>query len=195
MTRFQKSRRGWLLVGSLLVLILVIVALVALISGGRMPESNTRARRGYVQRDMQAIHSFLQDYYNHHRFFPEPIPMLDEADGIEYLIEKLNKAGGSDFSAFDTDVLFDPEFTTSEREDATADPFSPSRSFPYAYYCTESRWMVSSPGPDADYDINPKTAMENDWTTNTLDLVNRTYDPTNGTFSDGDVYRMGWPPN
>lgn len=64
----------------------------------------------------------------------------------------------------------------------------------FVYYCNIKRgfgWILVSPGPDGDYDIKPfshydATLMPSQQT----ELILRTYDPTNGLFSNGDLCRV-----
>ena len=51
-------------------------------------------------------------------------------------------------------------------------------------------WIIWSPGPDGIYDIDPFADYDPRLTELPLSLLNKTYDPTNGTRSRGDVYRL-----
>lgn len=74
------------------------------------------------------------------------------------------------------------------------DQFSDVKGATFGYYtATESdytSWILYSPGPDMDYDFawwdfDPKVPQPSDAL-----LAKYTYDPTNGTISDGDVWRV-----
>jgi hypothetical protein len=70
------------------------------------------------------------------------------------------------------------------------DPFAPSRGACYVYNQGSDRWVIVSAGPDRDYDFDPPCfdpAYKPTWS----DILARTYDPSNGTVSNGDIYRMG----
>lgn len=79
-----------------------------------------------------------------------------------------------------------------------ADPFS-VKGAPFAYYCVNdpngaSGWILWSPSPDGVYDMDidavkkyydPKIPLPS------AELLSlSTYDPTNGYYSSGDVYRV-----
>jgi hypothetical protein len=62
--------------------------------------------------------------------------------------------------------------------------------YPFAYYTTGHGWILISTGPDRDYDIVPAAEYDPAKTVPSPALIEHTYDPTNGTTSNGDVYRM-----
>ncbi len=73
------------------------------------------------------------------------------------------------------------------------DPFQVSPTDPqptFAYYADRNGWILISPGPDGDYDINPAKDYSSDIRQPTLQLLLKAYDPTNGTVSGGDVFRV-----
>lgn len=62
--------------------------------------------------------------------------------------------------------------------------------FPFAYYTDGPGWILMSTGPDRDYDVDPRVDYDGAAKTPLPGLVLKTYDPTNGTKSDGDVWRV-----
>lgn len=66
--------------------------------------------------------------------------------------------------------------------------------WPYAYYSDRNKgYIIWSSGPDGIYDITDPTQVyrpELDMGRPSPELVNLTYDPTNGAYSRGDVYRL-----
>lgn len=74
---------------------------------------------------------------------------------------------------------------------AIRDPFGLSKSHPYAYYSAGDSWILYSAGPDKDYDIDPVNDGDDVFDPASLLLIMKTYDPTNGTVSDGDVWLTG----
>jgi len=73
------------------------------------------------------------------------------------------------------------------------DPFQLSPTDPqptFAYYGDRNGWILISPGPDGDYDINPAKDYSSDIRQPTLQLLLKAYDPSNGTVSGGDVFRV-----
>jgi len=70
------------------------------------------------------------------------------------------------------------------------DPFSPHHSAPYAYYTDGRQYVLFSLGPDTDYDIDPVRDIDFSTTQPSPRLLTLRYDPTNGTGSSGDVWRV-----
>jgi hypothetical protein len=73
------------------------------------------------------------------------------------------------------------------------DPFQVSPTDPqptFAYYGDTNGWILISPGPDGNYDINPAKDYRSDIPQPTLQLLLKAYDPSNGTVSGGDVFRV-----
>jgi len=73
------------------------------------------------------------------------------------------------------------------------DPFAPEQGqVAYSYYSTKSGWILISPGPDRDYDIIPQKEYQDNVNMGTIPpgILDKTYDPTNGTISNGDIYRI-----
>jgi hypothetical protein len=51
-------------------------------------------------------------------------------------------------------------------------------------------WILWSPGPDGKYDVDWQKYYPNDTTATLKSLYSKTYDPTNGTISGGDIWRI-----
>lgn len=72
------------------------------------------------------------------------------------------------------------------------DPFAPAKGATYGYYSTATGWIIWSPGPDKKYDINSSNVnriYQPEGQLPSPELIELTYDPTNGSVSPGDVYR------
>ena len=74
-----------------------------------------------------------------------------------------------------------------------SDAFAPNKGDTFCYYSTRYSWIMWSPGPDKKYDLNaeniqklfnPKIPQPS------KQLIIYAYDPTNGTKSGGDVFRV-----
>jgi hypothetical protein len=73
------------------------------------------------------------------------------------------------------------------------DPFRVSPTDPqptFAYYADTNGWILVSPGPDGDYDIDPELDYRSDITQPSEEILVKGYDPTNGFMSNGDVFRV-----
>jgi len=62
----------------------------------------------------------------------------------------------------------------------------------FRYYSDPNGWILISPGPDRDYDIDPVKYYDSSIAQPSFELlcIAGTYDPTNGTVSSGDVFRV-----
>ncbi|MBN1516274.1 hypothetical protein JXA32_06865 [Candidatus Sumerlaeota bacterium] len=75
------------------------------------------------------------------------------------------------------------------------DHFAPKLGATYSYYTNGDFCILIGAAADQDYDIDPMTALDRT-TSKTLiseladRLIEQQYDPTNGTFSDGDLFRI-----
>lgn len=77
------------------------------------------------------------------------------------------------------------------------DSFAPFEGLTYCYYTDGPGWILWSAGPDGDYDIVPERDYSSEIDQPSLHLLSTvTYDPTNGTVSDGDIWRVKeWQPD
>ncbi len=68
---------------------------------------------------------------------------------------------------------------------------SESAPFAYTYISHPNRWLLWSPGPDGEYEVNwTEFRMDTEWPSPEF-LARYSYDPTNGAVSAGDVIRVG----
>ncbi|MCX7000069.1 MAG: hypothetical protein NT106_07225 [Candidatus Sumerlaeota bacterium] len=70
------------------------------------------------------------------------------------------------------------------------DPFAPDNGAVDSYYCDGGGWILLSAGPDGDYDIDPQKLYNSSVPQPSTELLSKSYDPTNGTISDGDIFRV-----
>ncbi|MBN1516732.1 hypothetical protein JXA32_09210 [Candidatus Sumerlaeota bacterium] len=72
------------------------------------------------------------------------------------------------------------------------DPFA-AKGCTFCYYNFGKKWMLWSPGPDGDYDIDLKIAKETNEMSDMeryIHLSSFMYDSTNGSYSKGDIIRL-----
>lgn len=67
------------------------------------------------------------------------------------------------------------------------------RSWPFPYARIGESWILISAGPDWSYQIDPARDLNPDDPTDTSNLIAKTYDPTNGVVSTGDIWRVHQP--
>jgi hypothetical protein len=70
------------------------------------------------------------------------------------------------------------------------DSFAPDKGAVLSYYCDPNGWILISAGPDGDYDIDPQKLYNSSVSQPSTELLSKAYDPTNGTVSDGDIFRV-----
>lgn len=82
--------------------------------------------------------------------------------------------------------------------DIFKDPFSERKEGHFTYYTDGDGWIMTSPGPDGIYDIDPRLIYDSSVAQPSMELQTGTnvkgraytYDPTNGAKSPGDLYRV-----
>ena len=60
----------------------------------------------------------------------------------------------------------------------------------FSYFSDGNGWILVSPGPDRDFDIDPPRDYDSSIEQPSPSLIAHRFDPTNGTVSDGDIYRL-----
>lgn len=182
---------------SLLGVVLGLTAL-SLFVNNYNPHNHPRGFR--IHSDLRSLSTAIDCYYFEHRTLPYSVPIKDYCRDYfhldqEYLNDDLASRNGlhikiifpgSDKMAGLTTPI---AYTTSIYPDHCAE----IPGLPFSYACTESRYVLYSPGPDLIYDIQlPELMLEG----GTMDdakqrFSNYSYDPSNGTISGGDKWRLG----
>lgn len=139
-----------------------------------------------VKADMRTMAVAIESYYVDTNTYPAyatkggSIPLI--MDEWPFALPTFNRRMGPDgiFSlttpiAYVTNIYADPFISTEELR------------LPFAYYSTPKGWILLSPGPDMDWDIDPVKQYDPEDRTK---LLLMTYDPTNGVVSGGDIYRV-----
>jgi len=70
------------------------------------------------------------------------------------------------------------------------DHFAPDEDSIHSYYSDVGGWILISAGPDGDYDIDPQKLYNSSVPQPSQELLSKSYDPTNGTISDGNIFRV-----
>ena len=70
------------------------------------------------------------------------------------------------------------------------DPYMETVKATFVYYNDGGGWILISPGPDANYDINPQSDYNSSVVQPSPLLKNKRYDPTNGVNSIGDIFKV-----
>jgi len=70
------------------------------------------------------------------------------------------------------------------------DPFANKRNIPFRYYTDDKGWILFSPGPDTDSTIDPAVDFDTSIPQPSSNLLSKTYNPTNGTTTAGDIWTL-----
>lgn len=150
--------------------------------------------RSHVARVGSVLHTVamaIEKYHTDTESFPPSIPLAQAGPVSE---EALRQAGGGNLRTVARGTGADnPGLTTPVAyiPDLPVDPFAPHPGAPYAWHTSQDGYILNSPCPNGRYDIDP----EQDYAVasppgSVVPLIERTYDPTNGLDSFGDMWRV-----
>ena len=144
-----------------------------------------------IKADLRSMAPVVEAYHTDHGAYPVAVSILnyvypegqDVPPGFFEGVTAVN-AGyvGSESAGLTTPVAY---LTV-----LFSDAFVPARGVPYAYYTDGSGWIVYSAGPDNDYDLIPAQSYDSKTSQPSPTLLSFSYNPTNGTYSRGDVFRV-----
>jgi len=203
-----------------LLIVVAIIAILAAIAVPNFLEAQTRAKVSRVKADMRSLATAVETYAVDNNKYPYYLHPLDEDFATDYgnratpitdgRYELRSPVRLTTPIAYMTSLSVDPFPNLKGDEDATAHPFhfandqdnyaaneaaaagmdqapvkamhsmiTASDNAPTFYLSSAPVWMLVSHGPDVDHD-NPDEGEDP-----------RSYDPTNGTVSNGDIYYFG----
>ena len=181
--------------------VLVIISFLVVIPYGIGPRVTPRKRHYYMSRvksDMRSCANGLEAYFVDHQCYPEYSVggphsafsrYIDHRD-IFQNIPTFEMADGRDLYTLTTPVPYLSSIFT--------DPYS-ARDAPFAYYTVKDKngchgWIIWSPGYDYVYDLDINTVRKYyhpGVTQPSRELLTLfCYDPSNGTLSRGDIFRV-----
>jgi hypothetical protein len=160
--------------------------LAMLLFGPLVPKA---APRSAMSSDQRSVASAIEAYFVAYDAYPPASPLVRLAKQPR----KLREAGGIALGAVPADLLTsggigsDSSFMSRPMP---MDIYAPEL-LPYAYYETSGvAWILFSPGPDRKYDIIPAQDYDPHISQPSSALLLKSYDPTNGCLSRGDVFRV-----
>jgi len=181
---------------SIAILFGMVVAICGILSAIAIPNFLEESRSGQVSKAMagaRILATAIEDFRVDHGALP-PSRSLDEwaqSQGRKSA-RALAKAGGTGLST----VEWKYGGITTPVAYIAIPPFDSCASvptMPFAYLSHADGYILFSTGPDADYDIRPNPALlalDSAHAQRTLAESSLAYDPTNGTVSNGDIYRV-----
>lgn len=156
-----------IILGSLYVLAIPFIAILAAIAVPNFLEAQVRAKASKVRADHRALATAIESLYIDNSVYPAALDELPAGSGN----------------------LLDP-FAAVPSESAGYEPAT--REYRYTLADPDGEgWMIWSAGPDGTYDLDG-SEYQTDEEFPTPDLIEKTYDPSNGTLSSGDIWRTDW---
>lgn len=176
----QEVRSPLVILAGILALVMVVAGMVFPVGGN---SGHRRSRVSIVKSHLRSLATAIERYQVDHGVYPDARPLVDRVPRRSLL----ERYGGTDLRTIG------PSLTSPIAYLATPSPdrFTDTWSFAYERSAdARSGWIAWSPGPDGDYDIRePETLYDPLATVPSAALIERTYDPTNGLDSSGDVWR------
>jgi prepilin-type N-terminal cleavage/methylation domain-containing protein len=185
------THRGFTLIE--LLIVVAIIAILALIAVPNFLEAQTRAKVSRTQTDMRSVVVALEAYRVDWNGYPFPSYGNSTDGATDSTFEIDNPEQGVNSSNNNENLTTPIAYMTSLPRDV----FSPAHSHWFGY-CTvrDSVWILTGLGPNGTQpttqwlgwqggDIQEFSAIEDP----AYEIVLRTYDPTNGTVSAGDIWR------
>ncbi len=200
--------------GFTLIELLIVVAIIAILAAIAVPnflEAQVRSKVSRVKADQRSLATGIEAYYVDNNDYPGYASGASGANGFigtgpgAFRIYTFRVWDGTDN---DFRTLTSPQaYLTSY----FGDPFADTKGCAFAYYCDDNGWIVASFGPNTDEvyggdlcfsDIDGykiETIYDARIAQPSVLLITgseggenncHTYDPTNGTVTAGDVYRV-----
>lgn len=176
---FLLARRGFTKLE--LIILVIVIAAFAILPTRNIHYSPVRANVARARSDMRSLATAIESYHIDYGVYP-----------AWKATQERNVDGPQSAAPY---VLTTP---TAYISSLHHDPFN--YKYTYSYYSTHDpdnpnsdSWILWSPGPDRKFDITLNhviTLYNPNSTTPSLALVPYTYDPTNGTESGGDIWRV-----
>lgn len=158
-------------------------AVLAAIAVPNFLEARGRARVSRVRADLRSLATALEAYHIDNSSYPV-WTMGNAPDSIapdNALLATMPVFGTRAPSSLTTPIAY----VAHQFED----PFNRAGG-PFSYYTDGPGWILLSPGPDGDFNVNPQRDYSSAVAQPSAELLQRAYDPTNGTVSAGDVFRV-----
>lgn len=208
----MSNRRRWIVFGKVLACAILFFFgifpwLVSLIPAG------SRSYLSRIRADLRSVSTALESYYVDNNEYPAMRPL---SDFVGSATRELNEVGGKALFSIEPGVgalyglttpvphltsFFNEPLINQSHGWAAQWPIAPIRYalfggrpgafWPYPYYNDRNQgWIIWASGPDRIYDIaNPSEIYDATVPQPSARLNDLTYDPTNGTYSRGDIWR------
>lgn len=174
-----------------LVFFLLLALLAEWLPNGLVDETRSPI---HANADMRTLGRALEDFYREHHAYPAWSLDPDQNAFGQGAKNNPNMAGQPTFmvrsaltglKTLTTPVAYMSEYPK--------DPMAPTKGLTFSYFSMASGWILWSAGPDKTYDLsieNIKQAYDPNKSMPSAYLIERTYDPSNGSTSGGDIWRV-----
>jgi general secretion pathway protein G len=184
-----------------LVIVLIVFVLAVYVLFTNILESSGRPKVSQARSDLRTLATAIESYHVDTNAYPA----WSAQPGENYFIPTSNKkdlAKTANLPTFKRLIPGNPMMTLTTPQAYIAaylpDIFTSPDNYGRQIYCywtppSGEGWIVWSPGPDHQYDLtmnNIAKAYDGATTSPSILLLSLTYDPTNGTISKGDVWRI-----
>lgn len=212
----MKNLRGFTLIE--LLIVVAIIAILAAIAVPNFLEAQTRSKVSRVRSDHRSLATAIETYYIDNNEYPACTTDYQSSWDAQYY-NAAPTAFGATFAARNNSALSTLTTPVAYITSNFPDPFADTKGTGFRYMTKNSGWILGSYGPDVDeadggsllWDqvtscdltvskqsgegvetvYNPGVAQPSlDLLTGGGDNGAWTYDPTNGTISPGDVWRV-----
>lgn len=211
----MKKLRGFTLIE--LLIVVAIIAILAAIAVPNFLEAQTRSKVARVRSDQRSLATAIETYYVDNNEYPAMTLTANQTADLSFYRTPPTGNVGRTFRVRNTTNLLTLTTPIAYLTSNFPDPFADTRGIGFRYYTDGRGWILGSFGPDVDesaggdlfwsggdlpintdlietvYDarIAQPSILLN---TGAPNLANGrgafTYDPTNGTISEGDVWRV-----
>ena len=189
-----------LLIGAGVVMPVVLLPCLGLMAGIAYPSflrGQIHSRASAVQTDLRVLATAVEAYYIDNNEFPAATTLPEMTHDFDRLDETARRQEQiPTFARRNWHSNADPgvkSLTTPVAYLARmpSDPFATSEGAGYRYWHDENGFILWSPGPRGEYAItDPSEVYSSDEPQPSDALLHRSWDPTNGTISPGDIWRV-----
>ena len=170
---------------TIIVTISILVVILLFIMFIMVPRQGcTRIKFNYIVETQRILAEAIENYYADYNVYPE---MMFNKELQKHASWKLYTVQTGDtirrVAGITTPVAYVKHIF--------CDPFANRKNIPYRYYTNGKGWILFSPGPDTDSNIDPAVDFDTSISQPSPHLINlKTYNVTNGTTSAGDIWTL-----
>ncbi len=184
----KKKMPVWLILvivlGCLLVFCGLPLLVLMVIAVPNFLEAQVRSKVSRTRADLRTMAVAIESYYVDNNAYPAHTVVASQSS-----MQMATPAKPS-FRLTNNDRLVSLTTPIAYLTSYFPDVFAPVKGEVFCYYAKDGGWIMWSPGPDLQYDINAERDYNPASTTPTDQLLWVTFDPTNGTVSSGDIWRV-----